>query len=117
MDGLVGERLASASRLVTDGLSCWFRGSRGRPEDGDGHQQRRAGGGLVRRSDQVNATLGNVKAAIASSLPRYVRNLQRFLASYTSRFDRRFQLDSLIPRLVYSAGQDRPLPYAKLVAG
>jgi hypothetical protein len=41
----------------------------------------------------------------------------RYLGSFAWRHDRRFQLDSLILRLVHSAVRTAPLPYAKLVAG
>ena len=37
--------------------------------------------------------------------------------SFAWRFNRRFQLTSLIPRLVHSAVRTAPLPYHQLVAG
>ena len=57
----------------------------------------------------VNTTLGNVKAAIAGTYRRVSpEHAGRYLASFAWRYNRRFQLESLIPRLVHSAGQDRP---------
>ena len=41
---------------------------------------------------------------------------QYYLGSFARRHDRRFQLDSLVPRLVHSAVRTAPLPCAKLVA-
>ena len=38
------------------------------------------------------------------------------LASFAWRYNRRFQLTSLIPRLVHSAVRTAPLPYPKLIA-
>ena len=65
----------------------------------------------------VNTTLGNVKAAITGTY-RYVSpdHAGRYLASFAWRFNRRFQLTSLIPRLVHSAVRTAPLPYHQLVA-
>jgi transposase-like protein len=115
---LVGEHLASASRLVTDGLSCWTAAA----EAGLEHRAMATGGGKRAAGwspfKWVTTTLGNVKAAIAGTYRRASpEHAGRYLASYAWRFNRRFQLDSLIPRLVYSAVRTAPLPYAKLVAG
>jgi hypothetical protein len=66
----------------------------------------------------VNTTLGNVKAAITGTYRRVSpEHAGRHLASFAWRHNRRFQLESLIPRLVHSAVRTAPLPYAKLVAG
>jgi hypothetical protein len=66
----------------------------------------------------VNTTLGNVKAAITGTYRRISpRHAGLDLASFAWRFNRRFQLDSLIPRLVHSAVRTGPLPYRALVAG
>jgi ISXO2-like transposase domain/Transposase zinc-ribbon domain len=114
---LVSGHVASASRLVTDGLSCWTAAA----EAGLEHAAMVTGSG--RRAAQwspfkwVDTTLGNVKAAITGTYRRISpEHAGRYLASYAWRFNRRFQLDSLIPRLVHSAVGTAPLPYAKLVA-
>ena len=39
-----------------------------------------------------------------------------YLASFAWRYNRRFQLTSLIPRLVHSAVRTAPLPYHQLIA-
>ena len=115
---LVSEHLASASRLVTDGLGCWTAAAEAGLEHraGDGDRRWQAGGGLV--AVQVGEhDLGRRKAAIAGTYRRISpEHAGRYLASYAWRFNRRFQLDSLIPRLVHSAVRTAPLPYAKLVA-
>jgi hypothetical protein len=41
----------------------------------------------------------------------------RYLASFAWRYNRRFELASLIPRLVHSAVRTGPMPYRVLVAG
>ena len=67
---LVGEHLASASRLVTDGLSCWTAAA----EAGLEHRAMATGGGKRAAGwspfKWVNTTLGNVKAAIAGTYRR-----------------------------------------------
>jgi hypothetical protein len=115
---LVGEHLTSGSRLVTDGLSCWTAAA----EAGLAHTAMATGSG--KRAAQwspfrwVNTTLGNVKAAITGTYRRVsAEHAGRYLASFAWRYNRRFQLDSLIPRLVHSAVRTAPLPYATLVAG
>jgi transposase-like protein len=114
---LVSEHLASTSRLVTDGLSCWTAAA----EAGLEHRAMATGGG--KRAAQwspfkwVNTTLGNVKAAITGTYRRVSpEHAGRYLGSFAWRHNRRFQLDSLIPRLAHSAVRAAPLPYAKLIA-
>jgi transposase-like protein len=114
---LVAEHLASTSRLVTDGLSCWTAAA----EAGLEHTAKVTGGGKRAAGWSpfrwVNTTLGNVKAAITGTYRRVSpEHAGRYLASFAWRHNRRFQLDSLIPRLVHSAVRTGPLPDAKLVA-
>ena len=118
VERLVSEHLASTSRLVTDGLSCWTAAA----EAGLGHTAIVTGSG--RRAagwspfKWVNTTLGNVKAAITGTYRQISpKHAGRYLGSFAWRYNRRFQLDSLIPRLVHSAVRTAPLPYATLVAG
>jgi hypothetical protein len=114
---LVAEHLASTSRLDTDRLSC----STAAAEAGQAHTAMATGGG--KRAAQwsplkwVTTTLGNVKAAITGTYRRVSpEHAGRYLGSFAWRHNRRFQLDSLIPRLVHSAVRAAPLPYAKLIA-
>ena len=65
----------------------------------------------------MNTTLGNVKAAIVGTYRRIsAEHAGRYLGSFARRHNRRFQLDTMLPRLVHSAVRTAPLPYAKLVA-
>jgi len=114
---LVAEHLASTSRLVTDGLRCWTAATEAGLEHTamvTGSGKRAAGWSPFK---WVNTTLGNVKAAITGTY-RYVSpdHAGRYLASFAWRFNRRFQLSSLIPRLVHSAVRTAPLPYYQLIA-
>jgi hypothetical protein len=122
----VAEHLASTGRVVTDGLRCRTAAA----EAGLEHGAMATGGG--KRATPwspfkgVNSTLGDIKAAIAGTYrqisPKHAgRHLAspagRHLASPAGRHTRRFQLDSLVPRLVHSAVRTAPLPYRQLVAG
>jgi hypothetical protein len=114
---LASEHLASTSRLVTDGLRCWTAAA----EAGLEHTAMVTGGG--RRAagwspfKWANTTLGNVKAAIVGTYRRISpEHAGRYLGSFAWRYNRRFQLDSLIPRLLHSAVGTAPMPYATLIA-
>jgi transposase-like protein len=115
---LVAEHLASGSRLVTDGLRCWTVAA----EAGLDHTAIVTGSGKRAAGwspfKWVNTTLGNVKAAITGTYRRVSpEHAGRYLGSFAWRFNRRFQLTSLIPRLVHSAVRTAPLPCHQLVAG
>ncbi len=114
---LVAEHLASTSRLVTDGLRCWTAAA----EAGIEHRSMVTGSGRQAAGwspfKWVNTTLGNVKAALTGTYRRVSPDhAGRYLASFAWRFNRRFQLTSLIPRLVHSAVRTAPMPYHQLVA-
>jgi hypothetical protein len=114
---LIAEHLATTSRLVTDGLKCWTAAAEAGLEHTamvTGSGKRAAGWSPFK---WVNTTLGNVKAAITGTYRRVSpEHAGRYLGSFAWRYNRRFQLESLIPRLVHSAVRTAPLPYAKLVA-
>jgi hypothetical protein len=118
VEKLVGEHLSPASRLVTDGLGCWTVAA----EAGLEHRAMVTGGGkrAAGRSpfERVNTIPGNVEAALTGTCRQVSpKHAGRCLGSFAWRHDRRFQLDSPIPRLVRSAVRTRPLPYAMLIAG
>ena len=41
----------------------------------------------------------------------------RYLASFAWRYNRRYQLQTMIPRFVHSAARTQPMPYRLLIAG
>ena len=59
----------------------------------------------------VNTVLGNLKSALRSSYhsfsPKYA---QRYLAEFEYRFNRRYSLPEIIPRLAYVALRTPPMP-------
>ena len=67
----------------------------------------------------VNTVLGNVKRALDGTYHAWGQKYApRYLAEFSYRFNRRYQLADLIPRLAHVAVQTPPLPYRLLtVAG
>ncbi len=59
----------------------------------------------------VNTMLGNVKTALRGTYhavdPKYA---QRYLAEYEYRFNRRYRLPDMLPRLAYVALRTPPMP-------
>jgi transposase-like protein len=114
---LVAEHLASTGRVLTDGLSCWTATA----EAGLEHRAMATGSGKRAATwspfKWVNTTLGNVKAAITGTYRQISpKHAGRYLGSFAWRYNRRFQLDTVLPRLVHSAVRTTPLPYAMLIA-
>lgn len=102
--------LAPGSVVVSDGLNCFPANK----DAGCAHEAIATGGGVPREPALVwiNTLLGNVKNALHGTYhalrPKY---LQRYLAEFCYRFNRRFQLAALVPRLLYAAARTPPLPY------
>src|SRR5436190_14602501 len=63
----------------------------------------------------VNTTLGNIKSAIIGTY-RAVRDkhVPRYLAEFEYRFNRRYDLAAMMPRLGYVAVRTSPMPYRLL---
>ncbi len=60
----------------------------------------------------VNTVLGNVKNALHGTCHAFnAKHLPRYLAEFSYRFNRRFDLKELVPRLAYVALRTPPLPY------
>src|SRR3954449_8017083 len=109
--------LAAGSTVVSDGLSCWpaveKAGCSHRPMvTGSG---KRAAGWTPFR--WVNTRLGNVKTAIAGTYHHVSpKHAQHYLTSYAYRFNRRYQLDSIVERLAWAAVHTAPQPYRVVTA-
>ena len=104
--------LVPGTAVVTDGLSC-FSGI----VDADcTHVPIVTGGGAPSEGPPIfwwiNTLLGNVKNAMHGTYhalrPKY---LQRYLSEFCYRFNRRFDLAALVPRLIVAAAQTPPLSY------
>ena len=97
--------------MLSDGLACF----NGVTAAGCVHEPVVTGGGkgAVERPEfrWVNTILGNIKSALRGTYhairPKYA---QRYLAEFEYRFNRRFDLPDIIPRLVYVALRTPPMP-------
>ena len=96
------QHLNSGTQVLSDGLACF----NGVTAAGCVHEPMVTGGGkaAVERPEfrWVNTILGNIKNALCGTYhavrPKYA---QRYLAEFEYRFNRRFDLPDIIPRLVY----------------
>src|SRR5215213_5808603 len=108
---------APGSTVVGDGLSCWPAVE----EAGCEHFPIVTGPGKRAASwtpfRWVDTTLGNLKTAIAGTYHHVsAKHAQHYLASYAYRFNRRFQLDSMVERLAWAAVHTPPQPYRLVIA-
>ena len=118
VERLVREHLASGATVVSDGLSCWTAVEAA----GCAHAPMVTGSGKQAAKlapfKRVTTTLGNIKAAIVGTYRQFSpAHAARHLASLAWRFNRRFQLDTMLPRFVHSAARTDPLPYRLLTIG
>ena len=118
VERLARQHLTSGATVVSDGLSCWTAVTRA----GCAHEPMVTGSGRQAAKlapfKWVNTTLGNVKAAIVGTYRQLSpTHAARYLASFAWRFNRRFQLETMLPRFLHSAARTNPLPYRLLTAG
>jgi ribosomal protein L37AE/L43A len=63
----------------------------------------------------VNTALGNIKAAITGTYRAInSKHVPRYLAEFEYRFNRRYDLAAMIPRLAWAAVRTTPMPYRLL---
>jgi len=65
----------------------------------------------------VNTVLGNLKSALTGTL-RAIRpaHASRYLAEFEYRFNHRFHMEDMVPRLAFDAISTGPRPYRSLIA-
>ena len=102
--------IKTTARVVTDGLSC-FRGvaAAGRKHEPHivsklGHSEK------LPQFKWVNTVIGNVKCAITGTYRAVRKHANRTLAEFEYRFNRRFDLTTIIPRLAYASVRTPPFP-------
>ena len=110
--------LAPGAAVVADGLGCW----NALDEAACSHRAIRTGSGRqaarMAPFKWVNTTLGNIKCAITGTYRKLgPDHAGRYLASFVWRYNRRYQLQTMIPRFVHSAARNQPMPYRLLIAG
>lgn len=102
---------APGSTIISDGLPCFRAVTLAQCE----HDPIVCGGGRASVEEKefywVNTVLGNVKSALRSTYhsmrPKYV---QRYLAEFQYRFNRRYDLTTILTRLAYVALRTPPMP-------
>ena len=111
---LAGRTLKSSARVVTDGLGC-FHGLKGSVVSHDrlivaqlGHAEK------LPQFKCVNTVLGNIKSAITGTYRAVRKHADRTLAEFEWRFNRRYDLAAMIPRLAWAATRTPPMPYRLL---
>ena len=116
-EGLAKRDFAPGSDVVSDGLSCWPAVAKA----GCSHRPMVTGSGKRAATwtpfRWVNTRLGNIKTAVAGTYhhvsPKHARH---YLASFAYRFNRRYQLDSIVERLAWAAVHTGPQPYQVIIA-
>ena len=103
--------LSADSYVVSDGLACFAAVT----DAGCQHTYIVTGGGpdcisLVAFT-WVNTMIGNVKRSINGAYHAINhKHLPRYLAEFCYRFNRRFVLEDMLPRLCYVAARTPPTP-------
>lgn len=112
------QHLVEGSTVISDGLACFNAVT----EAGCLHDKIVCGGGRASVEEPefywVNTVLGNLKSSLRSTYhavrPKYS---QRYLSEFQYRFNRRFNLRDMIPRLAYVALRTPPMPDRLLKLG
>lgn len=110
IEAWANQSLAASAVVVSDGLSC-FRIVGDVVEE---HTRITVGSGRqsVKRPEfrWVNTLLGNLKTAISGTYHafKYAKYANRYLAEFQYRFNRRFDLASMLTRLLRAAACTRP---------
>jgi ribosomal protein L37AE/L43A len=105
--------IVRGSRVVSDGLRCFL----GLKEAGMRHLPVVTGSGRPKNPlfMWVNTGLGNIKSAITGTCRSFdTQHAERYLAAYEWRFNRRFELDKNVERLVRAAVRIAPRPYRSI---
>jgi len=111
VDRWARQHLSPDAEVISDGLPCFRAIVETCP-----HWSIVTGGGAASMQTQefiwVNTMLGNVKNAIHGVYHAiHGKHLGRYLAEFSYRFNRRFELDRMVERLAYVACRTAPLPY------
>jgi ribosomal protein L37AE/L43A/transposase-like protein len=101
--------------VISDGLRCF----NGVTKAGCSHQVVITGSGPAAGRTPtfrwVNTALGNIKAAITGTYRAInTKHVPRYLAEFEYRFNRRYDLAAMVPRLTWAAVRTPPMPYRLL---
>ncbi len=117
VEKLAKRDFAAGSNVVSDGLSCWPAVEKA----GCAHFPMATGSGKQAARwapfTWVNTCLGNIKTALSGTCHHVsAKHAQSYLTSFAYRFNRRFQLDSIVQRLAWAAVHTTPQPYRVVIA-
>ena len=108
--------LAPTAHVVSDGLWCFGAVM----HTAAAHERHVVGGGrqAVQRPEfrWVNTLLGNLKTALSGTYHAidHAKYAHRYLAEFAYRFNRRFDLAAMVPRLLRAAVTTKPHPLCVL---
>ncbi len=115
ISGFARHSLDRSCEVVSDGLACFGAVT----DAGCKHQVIISGSGPIAARNPafkwVNTALGNIKAAIVGTYRAiHEKHVPRYLAEFEYRFNRRYDLAAMIPRLAAVALRTPPMPYRLL---
>lgn len=112
---LASTALTGDANVVTDALACFTAVTTA----GCTHTRIQTGSGpqAVKKPafKWVNTVLGNIKSALVGTYRAVQsKHVPRYLAEFEYRFNRRYSLETMIPRLAHVALRTPPMPYSLL---
>ena len=115
VEGFAKRSLDLTCEVVSDGLACFAAVTKA----GCRHTVVKTGSGARAAPAPafrwVNTALGNIKAAITDTYRSIApKHVPRYLAEFEYRFNRRFDLAAMLPRLTWAAVRTPPMPYRLL---
>ncbi len=115
ISGFARRGLHPDCEVASDGLACFAAVA----EAGCRHEVIKTGSGAAAARTPafkwVNTALGNIKAAITGTYRSISRkHVPRYLAEFEYRFNRRYDLAAMMPRLGWAALRTPPMPYRLL---
>ena len=116
MKDWIENSLASTAHVVSDGTACFSQVL----QLGATHERHVTGSG--RKAAQmpqfkwVNTMLGNLKTALSGTYHSFdhAKYAARYLAEFSYRFNRRYDMAAMVPRLLRAAAVTKPLPFQLL---
>ena len=111
ISGFAKRSLDPDCEVVSDGLACFAAVA----DAGCRHEVIKTGSGAAAARKPafkwVNTALGNIKAAIAGTYRAiHEKHVPRYLAEFEYRFNRRYDLAAMLPRLTWAAVRTPPMP-------
>jgi hypothetical protein len=105
--------LTTGSEVVTDGLACF----QCLAQCGCIHVPVKNSGNKEAQNSTfklVNTVLGNIKKSISWTYQAVHKHCNLYLASFSYRFNRRFDLTNMLTRLAWLALRTEPMPFRLL---